>query len=262
MHFSTTSLSKNIAKAIPHIFTGAGILWFGAATLSAFKLGTKVHEMPSENKVETKISEEFIKEALPVIGSFAIGAACVIISDACSARMLRASSIAYNSLTKNFQEYKAAVVGALGAEANKLAMKTAAEDNKPELDEPPIPPGCFHFYDEFSRNDFVAELADVVDAEYTFNRMFQMESFVSINDFYDLLNMPHIDRGDSLGFDCGEVADWNGFTWIDFQNIEHVEEDGTKWYSIHINPYPTVDGVIDWDSVMNDYKLAGTVFNR
>lgn len=262
MNINVSKLSKNIAKAIPHIFTGAGILWFGAATMSAFKLGAKTSEKMSEEKDNTKFSEQFVKDALPVIGSFAIGTACVILSDACSARMLRASNTAYNNLTKNFQEYKAAVVGALGAEANKIALKTSAEENKPELDEPPIPPGHFHFYDEFSRNDFVAELADVVDAEYTFNRMFQAEGFVTINDFYDLLNMPHVDRGDNLGFDWDEVADWNGFTWIDFQNLEHVEEDGTKWYSIHINPYPTIDGVIDWDAIANDYKLAGTVFNR
>lgn len=262
MRINTSKLSKGIAKAIPHIFTGAGVLWFGAATLSAFKLGAKTSEEMSDKKDDAKFGEQFVKDALPVIGSFAIGTACVILSDACSARMLRASNVAYNNLTKNFQEYKAAVVGALGAEANKLAMKTSVEENAPEDDGPPIPPGHFHFYDEFSRNDFVAELADVVDAEYSFNRMFQMEGYVSINDFYDLLNLPHIDRGDDLCFDWSEVSDWNGYTWINFENLEHIEEDGSKWYSIHINPYPTIDGVIDWDSVVNDYKLAGTVFNR
>ena len=83
-----------------------------------------------------------------------------------------------------------------------------------------------------------------------------------INQFYDLLNLPHIDRGDDIGFDCGEIADWTGYVWIDFCNEEHIEEDGTKWYSININPYPTIDGVIDWDSIVNDHKVAGAIFNH
>lgn len=266
MHFNTAKLSSVIAKAVPHIFTGVGILWFGISAAAAFNTGAKMaKELEQADDFENPPSssiKDVVKDVLPVMGSFAIGAACVIMSDACHTRMLRATNVAYNNLSKNFQEYKAAVVGALGVEANKIASKAAADGHEPEMDEPPLPDGTYHFYDEFSRNDFVAELADVYEAEAEYNKMFQMLGYVTINQFYDLLDLPHVDRGDDIGFDCGELVDWTGYVWIDFCNEEHIEEDGSKWYSIHINPCPTVDGVIDWDSVMNAYKVAGAIFNH
>lgn len=266
MHINTAKLSSAITKAIPHIFTGAGILWFGISAMTAFNTGAKMtKEIAQSDDFENPPSssvKEVIKEVLPVVGSFAIGAACVIMSDACSTRIIRASNIAYNNLAKNYQEYKAAVVGALGVEANKLAMKTAADDHKPEIDEPPMPPGTFHFYDEYSRNDFVAELADVLFAEYEINRKLQSEGIVTVNDFYNMLNLPLLDHGYERQWDAGELMDFIGYPWIEFYNVEHVEEDGSKWYSIHMLQYPTVDGLIDWDTVIDAHKISGTIFNH
>ena len=264
MQLNLTKVSSAVAKAIPHIFTAAGILWFGIGTVTAFNLG--VHTVNNANLTDddAALGKQFIKDALPVAGAFAIGTACVIMSDACNTRMLRAANAAYNNLAKNYHEYKAAVIGALGAEANKLAMKTAAEEHKPDIseDEPPLPGGTYHFYDEFSRNDFVAELADVIAAEYEFNRLFQMTGTVTINQFYDLLNMPHIERGDDKQFECDEIVDWSGYAWIDFQNIPHIEEDGSMWYSIHMSPYPTVDGIINWDDIVNDKSMFRAMYGR
>lgn len=267
MKINFRKLSNTIAKAVPHVFTAAGILWFGIGAVAAFNLG--VHTTVNANTTDDDelLGKQFIKDVLPVAGAFAIGTACVIMSDACNTRMLRAANKAYTNAVKNYQEYKAAVVGALGAEANKLAMKKATDEHKPDIseDEPPLPVGAFHFYDEFSRNDFVAELSDVIAAEYEFNRLFQAYGVVSINQFYDLLNAPRIEHGNEKQFDCGEIADWCGYVWIDFQNVEHVEEDGSKWYSIHINPYPTIDGIINWDDVVNDEKVnkvVGAIFNH
>lgn len=263
MHFNinTTKISASIAKAVPHIFTGAGILWFGIGVVGTFNLGRKAASEWNDMD-EKKAKDILIKDVLPVAGALAIGTSCVITSDICNTKMLRATEHAYNNVVKNYQEYKAAVIGALGAEANKIAMKASVEDKRPEPDEPPLPPNTFHFYDEYSRNDFVAELADVIAAEYDFNHLFQIEGCVAINKFYDMLNLPHIERGDEKMFDCGEIADWSGCVWIDFMNVEHVEDDGTKWYSIHMNPYPTIDGILDWDSYVNESKVLGAMFNH
>lgn len=264
MQLNLAKVSNAVAKTIPHIFTAAGILWFGIGTVTAFNLGAHTVNNAEMTDDNAALGKQFIKDALPVAGAFAIGTACVILSDACNTRMLHAANTAYNNLAKNYHEYKAAVIGALGAEANKLAMKTAAEEHKPDIseDEPPLPDGTYHFYDEFSRNDFVAELADVIAAEYEFNRLFQMTGSVTINQFYDLLNAPHVERGDEKLFECDEVADWTGFVWIDFENVEHIEEDGLKWYSIHIDPYPTIDGIINWDDINSDKSTARAMYSR
>lgn len=263
MQLNLTKVSNAVAKTIPHIFTAAGILWFGIGTASAFNLGVRVANPAETMDDYESLGKRFTKDILPVAGSFAIGTACVIMSDACNTRMLRAANIAYNNLAKNYHEYKAAVIGALGAEANKLAMKTAAEEHKPDIsDEPSLPAGTYHFYDEYSRNDFVAEMADVLFAEYELNRKLQMDGIACVNDFYRLLNIYQLDNGEEKQWDAGELMDYIGYPWIEFCNVEHIEDDGSKWYSIHMMQQPTVDGLIDWDAFVNDQKVVNALFNH
>lgn len=244
MHINTTKLGHVIAKGIPHIFTAAGVLWYGIAACTAFNTGHKVMKELEKPEHERNNQNDIAKEMLPTVGAFAIGTACVILSDACNTRMLRASTAAYNRLSKNFQEYKAAVIGALGVEANHQALKSSVEQNKPDMAEQ-LEPGQYHFYDAFSRNDFVSTLEQVIAAEYDINRSLTNHGFVTVNEFYDYLGIVHIDRGDDIGWDIGELADYCGIPWLDFENVEHIEEDGGKWYSIHPVFDPTIDGVID-----------------
>lgn len=258
MHINTSKLGNAIAKSIPHIFTAAGVLWYGIAVYTAFTSGARAAK--ADKTLDDTTKEEIVKDILPAVGSFAIGTACVILADAYNTRMLRASNAAYVRLSNNFQEYKAAVVGALGAEANKTALKAAADQNRPDISDE-LEPGYYHFYEPFSRNDFVAKLEDVVSAEYMANRMLADRGFVTINEFYDELGLAHIDRGNEIGWDVGELGEYFGICWLDFENVEHVEEDGSKWYSIHAIYDPTVDGAIDpdvdWYSIKDMIAKSG-----
>ena len=245
MRINLSKVSKAISKSIPHIFTAAGIIWFGISVGSAYSTGKKMQKTDISIKNEDDV-KKLVKTALPTVGSFMVGTACVIMSDICSARIIRTSNIAYKRLAANFAEYKAAVIGACGAGANELAMKKAAETHAPDTEEK-LEVGYYHFYDAFSRNDFVAKMEDVIAAEYEINRQLSREGFVSVNDFYEMLEINHIAGGNELGWDIGELVDYCGECWLEFMNVEHVEEDGTKWYSIHYAYDPCVDGIIDCD---------------
>ena len=245
MRINLSKVSKAISKSIPHIFTAAGIIWFGISVGSAYSTGRKMQKTDISIKNEDDV-KKLAKTALPTVGSFMIGTACVIMSDVCSARIIRASNIAYKRLAANFAEYKAAVIGACGAGANELAMKKAAETHAPDTEEK-LEAGYYHFYDSFSRNDFVAKMEDVIAAEYEINRQLSREGFVSVNDFYEMLEINHVAGGNELGWDVSELVDYCGECWLEFMNVEHVEEDGTKWYSIHYAYDPCVDGIIDCD---------------
>lgn len=245
MRINLSKVSKAISKSIPHIFTAAGIIWFGISVGSAYSTGKKMQKTDISIKNEDDV-KKLVKTALPTVGSFMVGTACVIMSDVCSARIIRSSNIAYKRLAANFAEYKAAVIGACGAGANELAMKKAAETHAPDTEEK-LEAGYYHFYDSFSRNDFVARMEDVIAAEYEINRQLSREGFVSVNDFYEMLEINHIAGGNELGWDVDELVDYCGECWLEFMNVEHVEEDGTKWYSIHYAYDPCVDGIIDCD---------------
>lgn len=252
MRINLNKVGKAITKSIPHIFTAAGIIWFGISVSSAYTAGKKMSttDISVKDKDDAK---EIAKMVLPTVGSFMIGAACVIMSDACNARIIRATDIAYRKLSSNFAEYKAAVIGACGAEANQLAMKKAAEAHTPD-DTEKLEAGYYHFYDTFSRNDFVAKIEDVIAAEYEANRQLAEFGFLTANDWYDLIGLCHVELGDKLGWDVGELSDYFGVCWLDFSNIEHTEDDGTKWYSIHYSYDPAMDGIIDDDVDWNSIK--------
>lgn len=257
MRINLSKVSKAISKSIPHIFTAAGIIWFGISVGSAYSTGKKMQKTDISIKNEDDV-KKLVKTALPTVGSFMVGTACVIMSDVCSARIIRSSNIAYKRLAANFAEYKAAVIGACGAGANELAMKKAAETHAPDTEEK-LEAGYYHFYDSFSRNDFVARMEDVIAAEYEINRQLSREGFVSVNDFYEMLEINHIAGGNELGWDVDELVDYCGECWLEFMNVEHVEEDGTKWYSIHYAYDPCVDGIIDCDV---DWKTIREMVNR
>lgn len=257
MKIDVNKIGKVIVKSIPHLLTGVGILWFGISVTAAYDAGLKAKEIVRQSEDAGSAAKDMFVEVLPAVGAFVVGTSCVIMSDVASTRMIKATEEAYKRLASNFGEYRAAVVGALGAEADKLARKAATDSHAPASDEPSLPDGCFHFYDSFSRNDFVAKMEDVITAEYYINRRLSENGFASINEFYDYLELPHIDRGNDLGWDIGELSDYTGVCWIDFENVEHVEEDGTKWYSIHYAYDPTIDGIIDWDAIRSEYHLRG-----
>lgn len=260
MNINTQKLGNVIAKNIPHIFTAAGVLWYGISVSTAFNCGVRLVNRQKEVPSNEAVKKEVVKDILPSIGAFALGTACVILSDVCNARMLRASTAAYSALSKNFQEYKAAVIGALGAEANMTALKASAEPHKPGVEEE-LEPGYYHFYDSFSRNDFVAKLEDVIAAEYMINRVLAERGSATVNEFYDELGIAHVDRGNELRWDVGELGAFFGICWLDFENVEHVEEDGSKWYSIHAIYDPTIDGTIDpdvdWYSIKDMIAKSG-----
>lgn len=251
-----------------HFLTAGGVLGLGITVYLAVDAADKWRKKAAEYAN----SEDFVdchpetggivKEAAVIFAKPAISAVvtvgCIVGSDVLNTKKLRASNIAYNKLSANFSEYRAAVIGALGAGANKKALEYASEKSKKEIQtEPPMEPGQYHFYDTFSRNDFVSTLADVIEAQYNLNHDFAENGYVSANDYYRYLGAPLIERGDELGWDIGELVDYWGTYWIDFWNEEHVEEDGTKWYSIHMGQIPTIDGVIDADAWIAEIERNG-----
>ena len=257
MKININQIGKAIAKNIPHLLTGVGILWFGISATAAFDAGLKAKEIVQQSEDAKSAAKAMMVEVLPAVGAFVVGTSCVIMSDVASTRIIKSTEAAYKRLSANFGEYRAAVIGALGAEADKLACKAATDSHAPVTEEPVLQEGCYHFYDPFSRNDFVAKMEDVIAAEYYINRRLSENGFASINEFYDYLALPHIDRGNDLGWDISELSDYTGVCWIDFENVEHVEEDGTRWYSILYAYDPTIDGIIDWDAIRSEYHLRG-----
>lgn len=80
-------------------------------------------------------------------------------------------------------------------------------------------------YDNFSERFFECPLIQLTDAEYQFNKRFQTDGEVSVNDFYRDLGIPCIYYGDDLGWNVMEMSDYYNYCWIDFELMPITSED-------------------------------------
>ncbi len=257
-------LWRGIDRNATHLLTIGGVIGLFAAVYFAIE-GTgdamceldEVHMETYPEDMEPKTVAKIVcKHAWPAAASAAAATACIIGSDILATKRLSACNASYTCLSKNFAEYKAAAIGALGLGADKQIKEYQAKQKKDDIlrDEPELPEGYYHFYDEFSRNDFVAPLEEVLDAQYAINRLLAEQGICTANDFYRLLPLEKVDRGDALMWDSNELSDYWGVVWIDFENERHDEPDGSVWYTIRFQQPPTIDGLIDWDAwITNQY---------
>lgn len=230
------------------ILTGVGAAGVVATAVSAAKATPKAMrllEQAKEEKGEELTKTEKFKVAAPAyIPTAIIGAstiACIVGSHILDKRKQAALISAYTLLDSSYKEYQEKVKETFGEEAEE---KIKHEIAKEKYDENPLNKEFeetnIFFYEH--RNDFFElELEDVQEAEYQLNRMFALRGHVSLNDFYDLLNLPRTPAGDVLGWSiyAGESA--YGYQWIDFFHVKDTMDDGTVFYRIDTPYGPTAD---------------------
>lgn len=104
------------------------------------------------------------------------------------------------------------------------------------------------YYESFRDEFFELPKEKVIEAEYGVNRKMAENGYVSLNTFYDLLDLTPIDLGDEIGWSYGVGADFMGYSWIDFKHETYAVEDGVEnpLEAIYISfPYPPEPGFMD-----------------
>lgn len=81
------------------------------------------------------------------------------------------------------------------------------------------------FYDELSGAVFERTWGEILDAEYHINRNFVLKGYVSLDEFYDFLDI-HPECMD-LGWDIAL-----GYSWIDFSHRMMTLDDGLECFAI------------------------------
>ena len=83
------------------------------------------------------------------------------------------------------------------------------------------------WYDPISKRYFTRFEREIIDAEYQLNRMFALQGYASVNDWYGMLGVPETMEGAMLGWTIED-----GVYWIDFEHNKQEMEDGSTCYSI------------------------------
>lgn len=215
-----------------------------------FSERTNTVTMPASKwKKAVKLIPALLPPVLTAAGTIAL----IFFNDVQNRQAQAALAGAYALMAKKLADYKAEVKDIFGEEADRKVEDAIAvkrlEDNDILAEE--HAEDAKLWYDNFSERWFWATYEEVSDAEFFANRIFRMQGYLTLNDFYNLVpGLSPIPEGDEIGWDeyVGEVC--YGYTWIDFEHIDHNEADDARSYRelyFPFTPHPFYEEAIEME---------------
>ena len=237
---------KRNGSTILTIGGAAGVIATAVVAVKETPKALYLLEQAKEEKGENLTKLEKIKVAGPVyIPSIIIGVStitCIFGANTLNKRQQAALMSAYALLDNSYKEYKKKVTEMYGEDADKLVRNSIAKDKYEEVDiGEPDDDGKRLFYDEFSEQYFRATTADVLKAEYEVNREMAVHGGVTLNRFYELLDIDKIKFSEEIGWSLGILSDMYWAFWIEFDHEKVVMDDDMECTIIRMRYEPVVD---------------------
>lgn len=213
----------------PAILTGACIASTVAAVVTAAKVAPKALYI----RDETPDDAEYIKKTwtlwAPVVGLTAASISFAVAARATEARKTAALAGAYWVAEQQYKELKnrvntnAPVISQEREEATSAAIKSAGPVSNQEIifvsdDSKHL---CF---DTLTGRYFFSTIETLRKAQNTLNARVISEMYASQNDFYSLIELPHVSLGNDLG--------WNTDRLMDLEFRPFITEDGKPCIAI------------------------------
>ena len=255
MKLNVSKLCKDakvmVSKRSPEILTGLGIAGMISTTVLAVQATPKALDLiaRAEDKKfdnghgnKLTVSEKMKVAWKPYIPAAITGIAsisCIIGASSVHAKRNAAIAAAYNLSQSALTEYKEKVVETIG-EKKEQAIKDKISKDKIKKD--PVSKsevivtgkGNTLCYDAFNSRYFYSDIDQIKRAINELNRIMLNQMYVSLNDFYDELNLKHSGNGDELGWKLDD-----GFIEIDFSS--QLSDDGRPCLVIEYMVAPRYD---------------------
>lgn len=229
----TKGLRTTMAKHSPEILTGIGIAGMIATVVMAVRATPKaimlVNEKECEQHVEKLPKKEVVKTCwkcyVPAAITGVTSVACLIGASSVNARRNAALATAYTISETALREYKEKVVETIGEKKEQTIRDAIAKD---KVEQNPVSTkeviitgvGTTLCLDSISKRYFQSDIETIKKAVNELNRRMYYDVYVSLNEWYDELNLDHISIGDELGWEIN-----NGFIDIDFSS--QLADNGT-----------------------------------
>lgn len=206
-----------LAKNSPVILTAAGAT--GVITTAVLAVGVTpkaldlIEEAKNEKNVDKLTPMETVKATwkcyIPAAISCATSVACIILANSIHAKRSAALATAYKLSETALLEYSNKVIETVGAEKEELIRDKVAEEQikkTPASQTEVIVLGKdkTRFLDPLGGRYFETELEKVRRAESVLNRRVIGEMYMSLNEFYDEIGIPHTELGDLLGWNVDD----------------------------------------------------------
>lgn len=226
--------TKNMAvKHSSDILLGFGITGMISTVGLAVKATPKALKLIDVKKEELEVDEltpiETVKACwkpyVPAAVTCAFSVGCLIGSRSVNARRNAALATAYKLSETALSEYRDKVVEVVGEKQESIIRDKV---NKERVEKNPVTTkeviiterGNTLCYDAVSGRYFRSDMDKIKKAENELNRrMLQGEMYVSLNEFYDELDLDHTGMGDELG--------WNIDKPLDIYFSSQIADDGT-----------------------------------
>lgn len=250
-----------IGEHSPKILMGVGIAGMVTTTVVAVKATPKALKMIEEaenDKMEKQLEDgvkptEIIETLTPletvkatwkayvpaaVIGAVSI--ACLLGSCSVSGKRTAALATAYKLSEAALSEYKDAVIETIGEKKaeevlNKKAEKQLAANPVGKNEIIFTGKGTALCYDTLSGRYFQSDMNTIKKAENEMNLCLREENYISLNSFYDMLNLEPTKFGEELG--------WNIETdgYVDIEVSAQIAEDQTPCLVLDFSSMPRYD---------------------
>lgn len=220
------------------VIGGIGVVATSVSAVMATPKALQLLEEAKEEKEENLTKLEKVKIAGPVyIPSILIGIgtlSCIFGANVMNKRSQAALVSAYTLLDSSFKEYKQKTKEIYGEDGEKAIREALAKDQYKETEySDEYEDGKKLFYDEYSRRYFRATKETLLNAEYTINKLLSQDTYVYLNELYDLLDIEHVDYGNRVGWSAAQMFDMYWSSWIHFWHEEVDMEDGMECTIIH-----------------------------
>ena len=255
MKLNVSKLCKDakvmVSKRSPEIVTGLGSAGMISTTVLAVRATPKALDLiaRAEDKKfdnghgnKLTVSEKMKVAWKPYIPAAITGIAsisCIIGASSVHAKRNAAIAAAYNLSQTALTEYKEKVVETIGEKKEQAIKDKIAKD---KIKKDPVSKsevivtgkGNTLCYDAFNSRYFYSDIDQIKRAINELNRIMLNQMYVSLNDFYDELNLKHSGNGDELGWKLDD-----GFIEVDFSS--QLSDDGRPCLVIEYMVAPRYD---------------------
>ena len=204
-----------VTKHSPDILTGIGIAGMITTTVLAVKATPKALKMIEEQKEEIQVDEltpvETVKAAwkpyVPAVVTGAVSIACLVGANSVNARRNAALATAYKLSETAFSEYKNKVIETIGEKKERSVREQVAQST---VDKNPVTKnevivagnGGVLFLEPVSGRYFTSDIEQIrrIINEFNYRMTTGMESYISLSEFYDAINLSHTSTSDDIGW--------------------------------------------------------------
>ena len=244
-----------IVDNAPTILTGLGVVGVVSTSVLSAKATPKAIKLLEEKEEYKRLNygeeltrfEKFLAVApayIPTVLSGTATCACILGANKINQNRQASLLSSYASLHSIYEGYKTKVKEIYGEDGAKYVEDEIEKEKKLTDEFGGSNEPCL-FYDEYSHRYFEMSIFDMMRAIYQANRMYNFDGEMSLNNFYEFLNLAPVDFGDQLGWNAIKDSECRGYAWLDITWTKIETPDNLEAFGLMFTVAPSEDW-LDW----------------